>query len=312
MPLTAAEELEIIGLASLPPWFSESDRVREEAGMMAAQLAAVKNCIAQRVANIYIGLAAGPTSEEPDWLNLLARDRGTTRQANESTDQLRLRLQTIPSGIIASELLASVASLVEGAGILDPVVMLEFPRDAAYLGTWQGSGSTAGTFYKTGDAMAFLPDTAITWPPYSAARRGLVASQTITLSGSSAPGNDGTFAITGLSSVADGLGADTLTAIHYTNAGGSAGYDGGATYALDRLNWKGIAMNGWARAYVNRGFRLWRGQGTGGAMKAMGGFLVILPYGASEALRLGVLEMLRSKKAAGMRCILERRVGAIP
>jgi len=278
---------------------------------MAAQNGAAHGAIAQRVANAYIGTASGPSGSEPDWIDLLARDRGTARQAGESTELLRARLRTIPSGIIGSELLAAANALLVASGLPASAAMLEFAHDAAYLGTWTATLGTAGMFTKTGSLMAFRPAETLTWPPYSASRRGFVASNQLKLASCTDAGNNGSFTITGLSAVNDGAGHPTLTAIHYTNASGSAGYDAAAAWTLERLNHAGKPMNGHGRAFVNRGCRIWRGQ-RAGVRKAMGGFLIILPHGTSEPLRLSVLEMLRSKKAAGVRCIVERRIGVVP
>lgn len=293
--------------AALPPWFRGDGRVQEEVGMMAKQVGAAYAHVKHRFEQTYITKAVAATADEPDWLDLLAKDRGTSRQNGETDAQLRLRLQKIPVAVVRSELLTAVQALVTGAGVAGTAVMVELARDAAYLGSFTADTGTGGTFAKDGDLMAFAPTVPFAWPPYVANLPGLVKSTKIVFSGCSAAGNDGTFTITGLVAQNDGDGNPTLTAIYYTNASGAAGTDAGCTWTTQRLDHKDVVLDGWGKSYVNRGYRVWRGQSATGGKLAMGGIVVILPYGSTEALRLSVEELLRQKKAAGIKAIVEAR-----
>ena len=130
----------------------------------------------------------------------------------------------------------------------------------------------------------------------------------IVISGAASSGNDGTFEITGLVSANDTEGWPTLTGATFTNTNGVAGADATISWQTERLDHHGAVMDGHGRAYVNRGYRVWRGQTLAGGRKAMGGMILILPYGTTEGTRLAVREMLRKFKAAGFAALVERRV----
>jgi hypothetical protein len=306
MALTADEQkLADAANAALPAWFKADPRVQEEVGMMAKQVGAAYAKIKQQVEMTYIGTAVGATSTEPDWLDLLAKDRGTSRQNGETDTELRKRLQTTPVAVVRSELLAAAQAMVTAAGVSGTVEMVELARDAAYLGSYTQATGTGGEFKKSGNTVSFFPAVEFPFPPYFGGLSVAVKSANIVLSGCSSAGNDGTFAVSSLGN--DTSDPPTLTSARYTNAGGVEEVDATCTWAIQRIDSWGAIMDGFGKAYVNRGFRCWRGQTDGGVKLAMGGICVILPYGTTEALRLSVLEMLRTKKAAGILALAERR-----
>lgn len=307
MSLTSDEQkLADAANAVLPEWFSASGRVQEEVGMMAKQHGAILAQGQHQIAQLYIGTAAGPTGSEPDWLDMLAQDRGTHRQANETTAVLRERLQRPPSAVVRSEVLAEVQAMVDASttGITTPVAMVEFPRDAAHLGTWvqdvTQAADVGGRFLKSsnGTTMTFIPNRPFVWTPYVEGISGQVKAVTIQIFFANSAGNDGSFLTTDI--VDDG-------SVTYENANGVAEVDAVCGWATFRLDFYPARLDLHAMAFCDRGFRCWRGQTVSGEKKANGGFLIILPYGCNEALRLSVREMLRQKKAAGFTALVERR-----
>jgi hypothetical protein len=301
MALTADEQkLADVANAALPPWFKSDPRVQEEVGMMAKQAGAAYAHIKHRFEQTYITSAVGPTAYEPDWLDLLAKDRGTSRQSGETDAQLRERLQTTPTAVVRSELVAAAQAMIDAASVTGTVYMVELARDAGYLGSYTQATGTGGVFAAVAgvtNGFKFTPTVDFPFPPYFDDISGAVKSTKLVLSGCASGGNDGTFTITGL---------DNDSAL-YTNATGVAEADATCTWKIQRIDSWGALMDGFGKSYVNRGFRCWRGQTNGGPKLAMGGFVMILPYGTTEALRLSVLAMLQQKKAAGMRAIVERR-----
>ena len=303
MALTADEQkLADAANAALPEWFSASGRVQEEVGMMAKQMGAVLAQGRSQIAQTYIRTAAGPVNMEPDWLDMLAEDRGTHRQSGETTDMLRTRLQRPPNAVVRSEILAEAQAMVDAAtdGITTPVAMVEFPRDAAHLGTWiSDTAATGGAFVKDSTTITFTPNRPFVWTPFVQGISGAIIATTLEIYGSAS--NDGAFLITGITS-----GGGVV--YHNDNPGGGANETSATCeWYTRRYDRQEASVDGKAMAFCDRGFRCWRGQTAHSGKKANGGFLIVLPYGCSEALRLSVREMLRQKKAAGFTAMVERR-----
>lgn len=325
MALDAVEqELYDFAMASMPPWYKARARSKEEVSAMAKQKGAVKKLASYWLGMCLIGQATGPQAKTsgwdadwltpiasgmlgPDWLELHAGDQGTRRAGGEPDAVLRQRLVTPPDAITRAALLRLAQAIVTAAGVSGTVDMVEFPRDAAYLGTYSQNTGTGGTFLRTGDVVTFIPTVPFAYPPYFAGVSGRVKGTRIAISGAASAGNDGTFDITGMVVANDGEGDPTLTGVTFTNINGVAGADAGAAWATERLDYHGSVMDGHGRAFVNRGYRVWRGQSVSGAKKAMGGVLLILPYGTTDSTRRTVAEMLRTSKAAGFAGIVERR-----
>ena len=302
MALTADEQkLADAANAALPEWFSASGRVQEEVGMMAKQMGLVLAKGRHQIAQTYIGTAAGPSGDEPDWLDMLAQDRGTHRQWGEPTSVLRARLQRTPRAVVRSELLADVQAMVDASapGLTTKVAMVEYPRDSAFLGTWvQDGAATGGVFSKAGNVMTFTPAKPFIWTPFVQGISGPVAKVAIQIFNSASGTNDGSFLVTGLTS---GGG------VTYTNAAGANETSTTSGWATFRVGADNVRMDLKTMAYFDRGFRMWRGQSVPGEKVAMGGMAFILPYGCPESLRLSVAEALRQKKAAGFAVIIEQR-----
>jgi hypothetical protein len=270
-----------------------------------------------------IGVATGPELGDvdwmdahsqatlgPDWLEEHAEDRGTHRANGETDTLLRQRVRTPPDAITRRALLDLSQKLVDASGVTGTVGMVELPRDAAYLGKYTQDTGTGGVFTKssTGDVMTFVPTVPFAYPPFFGGISGRVKTTQIVLSGSSSSGNDGSFQITGLVPANDTEGWPTLTGATFVNVNGVAGADATVTWHTERHDYHGALMDGFARCFADRGYRAWRANSVEGGKKAMGGMILILPYGTTEGTRLSVREMLRKFKAAGFLALVERRM----
>jgi hypothetical protein len=182
-----------------------------------------------------------------------------------------------------------VGSSIEDVEIVQVVRMVELRRDKAYIGSFTEMSGTGGTFAGTAPDMKFTPST-LPW-----ARPPLVLDPPpfkyqLVFSGSDEAGNDGTFLSTGL----DG------DAVEFQNASGVADVDAGVTWKAQKLDQDGNLADGFARAFISRGYRI--GHGVPNTI------IVILPLGSTAATVASVEEMLRQKKGAGIRHYVERRV----
>lgn len=303
MALTTEEqELFDLARAALPHWLFDNDRANEELGMFAKMLGRSRLQVAHWLSvQAFIQQATGATSDEPDWLDLHARDRGSRRQADETDVALRARITNVADAIARGPIMEAVQAILDAEGISGTPYMVELPHDQAYLTTntlATGTGGSVNTI--TGTTRAFYPTAGFPYPPYFAGRanpgdplitiHGRVVSTELVISGAASGGNNGTFAITGL----NGNGAK------YVNATAVAGIDAGLTWTVRRKGPDGVVIDGWADAYLDRGFRMGRARG------AM--FILILPIGATASTEAAVREMLRLKKGAGVVVVIERRM----
>lgn len=289
MALTSdEEELRQVAIKTLPRWYFDQARADEYVAAVAKIFGPVRANTAELLQTLtLISLAPGATVTEPDWLGQHARDRGTSRQDGETTTRLRERLRNIADMITAPALLAAANAILDDAGIADPAVLVELPRDEAYASGYTSITGTGGTFTDpTGTAMRFTPTAKFPAPPYQAARPGLVWK--LTIAGAADAGNDGTFATTAVFG----------DAAEYVNAGGVAGADAGVDWTLEKYDVEGNLRDGWTRAFAGRGYRV------GSSLPAI---VLILPYPTTEAIRREVVEMLRLKKAGGVLALVERR-----
>ena len=299
MSLTADEQdLMEVGLGTIPVLLRSAGRQREELIGMAKAAGATKRAADDLLKQAYIGTADSDTA---DWLALLAGDYGAHRQAGETDATFRLRITQVPLGVTRPEILDAVQAVISALGIPGTVEMVEFPRDAAYLGTYAQDAGTGGVFAAVDgvtNGFAFTPTVPFASPPFVDGVSGRVRATQITLAGCDSGGNDGTFAITGL------LG----NAATYVNAAGVAEADTGCAWATVRRDRYPATLDGHSRAYVNRGYRCWRGYTTPAERRAMGGILLILPYGTTEPQRLAIRAQLATIKAAGIAGLVERRI----
>lgn len=297
MALTTEEqELLDFALGSLPEWFGddESRDLEVEAGI-AKMFGMVRTQIAYWFDQALILQATGTGTGTPDWLQQHAIDRGTRRADGEADPELRDRLRTYADAISPPAILSAAQSIIDAAGVSGTVELLELRQHRAFLIHNLSQAGIGGTFIAgAGDLHRFEPSSgwAVGGPPFQEAGVEPDRSFQITLVGSSAPANDGTFQI-------EALAGD---AVEYTNAAGVAsGSDLVANWRVDRLDQDGNVLtspSGRADAYLSRGHRMGPSRGM---------IVLILPFGTSAATAASVAEAVRQRKAAGFQLIVERR-----
>lgn len=297
MALTAEQEKIASWIrGAVPKWFTSTPRAEEDIGALVLIFDAVRAQVAAWREQGAILTADGPVLSggdivEPDWLNQHAKDRNTHRQDGETDAALRERLRRYEDAVTVSALLSVVNAMLDAAGVTsNNYGLVELRRDKAYLTTRQRITGTGDALTKSGnevvltDAAANFAGGMLRWD------RGEVAP-TITIAGATSPANDGTFPVTGF------IGPGN-TAVSYVNASGVSEVFAG-TWAIND------ALHDRQDAYVGRGYRCGNGRlPSGGQLPAL---VVIIPYNASEALRLAVAEAVRQRKAAGTYVIVERR-----
>lgn len=275
--------------AALPPWMPENDEFLLGCAKM---FGSVKTLIDYLFGQALISTATGATATTPDWLNQHAVDRGTRRQLDESDEALRARLRSVPEALTRESLLEACNAILAANGLPETAAMVELPRDAAHAGTYVAFGDTSlgGTFAAgAGTTMVFTPVEAFARPPYrdaSVVRR--VQSFVLNVDATDA-GNDGSFPVSGIS----GNGAA------FDNAAGVPGVDAGANWSVGKRDRRDNDLDGFSRAFASRGFRARGSRPT---------IVIMLPHGTTAGIVASVREMLRQKKAAGIRAIVERRL----
>lgn len=293
--MLSADEQDLLdfALGTLPWWFSEG-RDLEIEGAMAKMIGAA--IVQQRywMGQTLIGTAEGPGGGEPDWLQQHAIDRDTRRQDGETDDALRARLRQFPDALTRALLLSIAQQMVDDAGVVGDVAMVELRRDRAYLTTRAPMTGTGGTFNHAGATLvSFQPDE-LPWPrpPFQDPSIVQVLTSKLVISGAADAGNNGTRTITGLDSDAAVVAAGTAN---------SASPDPTVTWRVDWYDADGNLLTAGAGrrdAYLSRGYRMGATYPT---------IILILPYDSDAALALAVAEAIRQRKAAGVRVIVERR-----
>lgn len=224
------------------------------------------------------------------WLDQHALDRDLSRQGGEDDPALRARLKTGPAALLRQVMLDAANAILAAAGVSGTAALLRLPEDAAYVGVYTAMTGTGGTFTQIGTVSRFTPTT-LPWPtpPFRDPSLQPVYSWQLVIAGAANAGNNGTRTVTGL---------DADAAI-VTNASGVAGLDPGVTWTARRLDVTGNVTDGFARAFVGRGYRVTRTRPLG--------FLVILPFGTDQGTANSIIAALRTKKAGGFRVLVEVR-----
>jgi hypothetical protein len=274
--------------AGMPEWYTDAEIANEflelAAKTFGASRAVVKDWLTRQTRILE---ADGPTAVTPDWLGLLAKDLGTSRREGETTTALRRRLRIVEDALTRPALLAGVQALLDQAGVVGTVGMVELPRDAAYFGDWSSDAGVGGTFaVLTGGAASFTPAVGFKTNPYLPVFPQF--GRKLTIAGASAPANNGTFTTTGV--VTNGA--------RYANGSAVGGADPTVVWTLKKLDVQGNVVDGFAKSYFNRGFRM---------ASKLPTIVVILPYGTTEPVRAAIEEFLRLRKAAGVRAVVEAR-----
>lgn len=299
MALTAdEEELERVALGALPRWIASEANVREAFAAFAAQVGAGRAQTTYWLREMaHPSTSTGVTAPDVvDYLNALAQDRGTKRAPSETDAELRYRLRNPSDAVNYPSLLSLVNGILTAAGVSGTAVMYDLRSNRAFFGDNEPQTGTGGVFaLVTGTTYKFTPDAG--WegnkPPYVDPTRVDIYGRTyeVTISGAANAGNNGTFPITGIS-------ADGAT---FVNATGVAATDATVTWRVDRYNWNDVQITpstGISKSYLSRGFRM------GGTYPTI---QIILPAGTLAATENAVIEALRTKKAAGVRVVTERR-----
>lgn len=227
------------------------------------------------------------------FLDMHGLDRKILRREDETDASYRVRIRNIEDAVTRPALLVAVKQILDAAGVGGEPVMVELRRDRAYFGTYDTRGGTGGTFAVVGGRTEFLPDVMPALPiEVTFPRSGAAGNPRLTLSGASAPANDGMFEVNRL--VDDAMGYDH---------GGVAGVDATVSWILTKYNAEGFPRDGFRRAYMGRGYRM---HGN----PSPPGFIVILPFGSTSVDAAAVADMLRTKKAGGLVFFVERRTSA--
>lgn len=303
MALTSdEEEMERVALTALPRWISSEANVREAFAAFAAQVGAGRAQSSYWLGQMaHVSTSTGVTAPDVvDYLDALAKDRGTKRAPSETDAVLRDRLRNTSDAINYPSLLSLVNSIITASGVQGTAVMYDLRSNRAFFGDNEPQTGTGGTFeLVSGTTYRFTPDAG--WsgnkPPYIDPSRVDVygVNYEITISGAANAGNNGTFSITGVS-------ADGCTLV---NATGVAAVDATVAWRVDRYDWNDVQITpstGAAKSYLSRGFRM------GGTYPTI---QVILPAGTSAATEAAVIEALRTKRAAGVRVVVERRTSVV-
>jgi hypothetical protein len=286
LALTSEEqELCDFALAALPEWFSGNPRLLEDTAMFAKTLGQARAIAVHFFSQTLIGQATGASATEPDWLNLHARDRGTSRVLDEADADLRTRLQNIEDAVTRPALLTAVGEVAGGSGGLG---MVELRRDRAYFGTFTARTGTGGTFATvSGTLRSFTPTVAFPLPvEVGFARSGAQDNPRLTFSGAADSDNNGQKTVTALSG----------NAAIYTQTNPGNGADASVLWTLSKWDVDGGTREGFGRAYLSRGYRM-----------GVRGMVLILPYGTTATEAAAATDLLRQKKAAGVLAHVERR-----
>ena len=281
MALTAAEQ-EFVDWVKriIPRHYFTLSRVEELSGAFAKMFGSAQSNDIELFSQALIGNA---TNLPPDFLQLHALGRGTHRQENETDTDLRSRLRTVPEVVTKGALIDAVNDLLAANALPETAAIVELRYDRAFFTTNLGGSGTGGEFTTSGGFFFFEPD--------SPAAYILKAGEFLTISGAASAANDGTFEILGF--VDDKLQMD--------NPSGVIGVDASVSWTTTRSNPFGVDISGRKDAYLNRGFRM-----THSGLPPI--IIVILPYGSTAEIANSVLELLRTKKGAGVGVIVERRL----
>lgn len=277
MPLTSNEQkLFDFAVSSLPPWFVVRDRTREIMQSMAKIFGEAYYQADAYFDESLILQAVGI------YLDQHARDRGTFRQTGELDASLRIRLRTVEDAVTLPVITTQVQAIIDSEGIVGAPAFVELRLDRAYFGDFTSDTGTGGVFTNpSGNTFLFTPTDKFLAPP----RIG----DDIVFSGANSAGNDGTFEV-------DAIVDD---AVQYENASGVAEGDGAVSWTWQKRDPSDDAViDGFNKSYLSRGFRVGSEVWT---------IVIILPFGCSTTTQSAVREMLRQKKAAGVKAIVECR-----
>lgn len=276
---------------SIPRFFSRSPRGREDLHALAELMAnGVLAPIRDMVRQTFIQDSDGK------WLRQHAKDRGTGQQEGESEPALKARLVDIEDAITRPVLLAAVQAVMAAAGVVGAPQMVELPRDAGFSGDHAERTGTGGIFSAAlagGGLRSFTPTVPFQLPlrvGTAAVESGAFSNPRLVIAGAAAGGNNGTFEVTALEG----------NAAVFTNASAiNSSPDATVTWAVRKYSAEGTSIEGFARAYLGRGYR--------GCSRPGATMVIILPFGTPAAVADAAREVVRRKKAGGIRHVVEVR-----
>lgn len=265
-------------LASLPIWFSNTDRPLEFIKAAAVLFDTVEQQTQFWHDMTFILNSTGA------WTNSHGKDRNLRRQEGETDEAFRSRIRGFSESLTFGPVLGLIQDMVDEAGIVGTVAMFELKPNQAYFGSYTSDTGT-GAVFADGPGVDQVLVT-LTGPPSTPPE---INQDKLVISGAASSGNNGTFLI-------EGFQGDQLI---ITNASAVFETDATATWSWQKYDITDNVIDGFGRAYFNRGYRM---ADLGGAI------VVILPFGCTEALRLSVEQALSENTAAGIQAIVECRV----
>lgn len=142
MPYTATEQaLYDHAKGALPRWLFQNANAKEDMfGAYVKIFDSARTQIAEWVSLSYLASATGV------WLDQHAKDRGTTRQANETDATLRARLKTSEDAVTRPYLLSTINSTVDAAGVSGDAYMVELRRDRGFFGDFASTSRNKAYF----------------------------------------------------------------------------------------------------------------------------------------------------------------------
>ncbi len=292
-----------VAKAALPPEFFQNGQDSQELpSAFAVEMAAAKASIDTDYHRSMILDSTGI------WLDQHARDRGTTRQANESNVQLRQRLRSFNPSVTLSALTGAIGAFVTGSDVTGTVGYVELRKSRAFfytnpfvLNTVSASLITAGQSFKiTRDGLnidTFVFGTTGSSPP---------GTWYVDLSSASFPYDVAKSAASAISSASL---AGTVTGLSYQTRYDSRWTSGSELYVYSDPF--GVVLRGSDqsacsitvgsnRGYFNDGWRM-------GGIPPLNELIIILPTGSSGATFDGVKELARQLKAAGTNIVVEEK-----
>jgi hypothetical protein len=289
---TEEQELYDFGVGSVPRFLFAQERDEEVMGAYVKMFDAAREGIANLFNQTYILNATGADAK---FLDMHAWERVGSRFEDETDIALRNRIRTVRDTVTRPAILTAAQAIIDDEGISGTVYMVELRRWRAYFNDWLANTGTGGTFVAgSGSEYKFTPTVAFARPPYVDIS-WFPHNWKLVISGAASSGNNGTFPVTSL---------DANAAV-YTNASGVAEADATVSWSIRDYDVDDNLRDGFKAAYFSRGYRLSKSN-------APMAFILIIPYGAgatksTEATRVAVEEMVRQRKGAGYKVIVERR-----
>ena len=242
---------------SSPGYLYQRVRAEEVEEMKAELMATAKGYADDWNRMQYIGTA------DRRWLFAHGKDRGVNAIDGESDPDFRIRIRIPEDAVTRPVVCAEAQRLVDAAGIGGPAVeCFALQPNKAFFGAFvKATRTDGGTFTKIDSTiMEFTPTTPFVIKPK-------LGRDKIEVAGSAS--NDTTRVIDSV--VVNGL--------RYNFPAGADEVLGGGTVSVAKFNLQDNPIDGFTKAYFNRGFRI------GGSLQVG---VIILPFGCTEQLRLEV------------------------